>query len=119
MRTEQARIETDAAYPVADETHILPDREAPVWLTLRGKQKISSLPVRHMEVIIDRLPGLFGDFKPYGPTGLLLADRRPINGVSVRGNVLNSESNEIASDRIAAANDPKRTSSLVCLSDGL
>src|ERR1700720_4373866 len=106
----------DAAYPVADETRILPDREAPVWLTLRGKQKISSLPVRHMEVIIDRLPGLFGDFKPYGPTGLLLADRRPINGVSVRGNVLNSESNEIASDRIAAANDPKRTSSLVCLS---
>lgn len=40
MRTEQARIEPDAAYPVADETRILPDRKAPVWLTLRGKKEI-------------------------------------------------------------------------------
>jgi len=37
MRAEQARIETDAVYPIANETRILPGREAPVCLTLRGK----------------------------------------------------------------------------------
>jgi hypothetical protein len=84
MRTEQARIETDAAYPVADETRILPDRKAPIWSALRGKKEISSLPVRHTEVIVDRLPGKFGDLKLYRPAGLLLADRRAIDGVSVR-----------------------------------
>jgi hypothetical protein len=30
MRAEQARIETDAAYPVANKPRILPGREAPV-----------------------------------------------------------------------------------------
>jgi len=34
MRAEQARIKTDAAYPVANETRILPGREALVCLFL-------------------------------------------------------------------------------------
>jgi hypothetical protein len=37
MRAEQARIKTDAVYPVGNKTRILPGREAPVCLTLRGK----------------------------------------------------------------------------------
>jgi hypothetical protein len=101
MRTEQARIEPDPAYPVADEACILPDREALAWLTLRSKKKFSALPVRHTEVIVDCLPGLFGDLKPYRPAGLLLADRRTLNGLSVWGNVLDFESDDIATTQLA------------------
>jgi hypothetical protein len=44
---------------------------------------------------------LFGDLKPYRPAGLRLADRRAINGVSVRGNVLDFESDDIATTQLA------------------
>jgi hypothetical protein len=88
------------SYPVADETRILPDREAPFWLTLRGQKEISSLSVRRTEVIIDRLPGLFGDLKPYRPAGLLLPDCRTLNRVSVRGNVLDFESDDVATSSL-------------------
>ena len=88
MGTELAWIESDAIYPVADKTRILSDRKASIGPSLCGKKKISSPPVPCMEIIIDRLSGLFGDFEPYRPTGLLLADRCTLNRVSVRSNVL-------------------------------
>jgi hypothetical protein len=47
------------------------------------------------------LPGLFGDLKPYRPAGLLLADRRSLNGVSVRGNILDFETDDIATTQFA------------------
>ena len=65
MRTEHTWIEPNAAYPVADEARILSGREALIRLTLRGKKEFSALSVRHKEVVIDRLPGLFGDLEPY------------------------------------------------------
>jgi hypothetical protein len=79
----------------------LSGREALVWLTLRGKKEFPTLPVCHAEVFIDSLPGLFGDLEPHRPAGLLLADRRTLNGVSVRGNVLDFESNDIATAQFA------------------
>src|SRR5487761_1358408 len=100
MRTEHARIQPDAAYPVAQETRILSDRKAPRWLTLRGKKELSMLPVRRPEVIIDRLSGLFGDLEPHRPTCLLLPDCRALNGVPVRGNILDFESDDIATAQL-------------------
>jgi len=101
MRAEQARIETNAAYPFAEETRILSSRESPFWLALRGKKEFPSLPVCHAEVFIDSLSGLFGDLEPHRPAGLLLADRRTLNGVSVWGNVLDFESDDIATTQLA------------------
>src|SRR5271163_4690396 len=101
MRTEKTPVEPNPVYPVADETRILSDREGPAWLTLRGKKKISSLAVCHAEVVIERLPGLFSELKPHRPAGLLLADRRAIDGVSVRGDVLDFESDYIATTQLA------------------
>ena len=74
MRTEHARIEPDAAYPVVNKTRILSCRKAQLWLALRGKKELSWLPVCHAEVFIDSLAGLFCDLEPHWSTGLLLAD---------------------------------------------
>jgi hypothetical protein len=65
MRAEHAWIEPDAAGPVAKETRILSGREALLGVTLRGKEELSLLPVRHAEVFIDSLPGLFCDLEPW------------------------------------------------------
>ena len=68
MRTEHARIEPNTTYPIAEETGILSGREALLGPTLCGKKVLSRLPVHHTQVIINRLPGLFGDLEPY-PVG--------------------------------------------------
>jgi len=79
----------------------LSGREALLGPTLCGKKELSVLPVRHTQVVINRLPGLFGDLEPYRSAGLLLADRRTLNGVSVWGNVLDFESDDIATTQLA------------------
>ena len=58
------------------------------------------LPVCDAEVIIDSLPGLFGDLEPHRSSGLLLADSHSLNGVSVRGNVFDFESDNIATAQL-------------------
>jgi hypothetical protein len=101
MRAEHAWIEPDAAGPVAKQTRILSGREALLWVTLRGKEELSLLPVCHAEVFIDSLPGLFCDLEPHRSAGLLLADSHSLNGVSVRGNVFDFESDNIATAQLA------------------
>src|SRR3984885_16087401 len=101
MRTKQALVEPYAAYPNADETRILSDREGPTWLTLRGKKKISALAVRHAEIVVERLPSLFCELKPHWPASFLLAHSCAINGVSVRGYVLDFEADDIAATQFA------------------
>src|SRR5208282_466543 len=101
MRTEHARIEPNATYPVAEETGILSGREALLGPTLCGKKELSLPPVCHAEAFIHSLPGLFRDFEPHRPAGLLLPDRRSLNGVSVRGNILDLKSDNIATAQLA------------------
>ena len=68
---------------------------------MRGKKEISSLAVCDTDVVIERLAGLFGDFKAHRPARLPLADRCAINGVSVWDNVLNFERDDIAAAQLA------------------
>ena len=79
----------------------LSDREGPAQPTLRGKKEISSLAVGGAEVVIERLPGLFGELKPHRPASFLLTHRCTLNGVAVRGNVLDFESDDIATAQLA------------------
>src|ERR1700733_8586348 len=101
MRTERARIEPDAAYAVADETSILSGREAPVLMALRAEKEFTSLPPRCTEVVINRLPGLLGYLESCRLAGLLLPDRCALNGVSMRNNVLELESDDITTAQFA------------------
>src|ERR1700731_4655 len=73
----------------------------PAWPARRSEQKVAGLSVGGADVVIDRLPGLFGHLEPHGHAGLLLAHRRAFNGVSVRRNVLDLESDDIATAQLA------------------
>jgi hypothetical protein len=68
---------------------------------LRGKKKISALAVRHAEIVVERLPGLFGELKLHRPTSFLLAHHCAINSVPVRGNVIDFDSDDIATAQLA------------------
>src|ERR1700674_35052 len=92
MCAEHARIEPDAANPVAD---------APRMAARRAEQELARLYAAGPDIVIGRLPGLFGDFESYRPPGLLLAHRRPLNGVAERGNVLDLEGDNIATAQLA------------------
>jgi len=54
-----------------------------------------------MDVVINRLPSLLGDLEPNRLTRLLLPDRRPIEGVSIGGNILDLEGHNIATTQFA------------------
>src|ERR1700692_171836 len=101
MRAVYARIEPDATDPVSEDTGILWGREGLLGPALSGKQELSLLPVSRAKIFIDRLPGLFGDLEPHRPAGLLLADRRTFNRISVWGNVLDLERHDIAPAQLA------------------
>src|ERR1022692_2322008 len=101
MGAKHAGIETDAANPVADQACILPGRQAPAWPARRSEQKIVGLSVRGADVIIDRLPGLFGHLEPHRHAGLFLAHRGTLDGVTVRRNVLYLEGDDIAPAQLA------------------
>src|ERR1700686_4849637 len=96
MRPEHARIKSDPAYPVGEEPRILSGGKALVRVPLRGEEKFALLPVCHPEVIVDRLPGLLCHFEAHRPPRLLLPDCGPLNGVAVWGNVLDLESDHVA-----------------------
>jgi hypothetical protein len=50
------------------------------------EQELAPLLAGGMDVVINRLPSLLGHLEPNRLTGLLLPDRRPIEGVSIGGN---------------------------------
>ena len=79
----------------------MPGRKAQLRLALCGEKKLSSFPVCHAEVFVDRLAGLFGDLEPYWPARLLLPDCRSLDGVSMWGNILDFESDDIATVQLA------------------
>jgi hypothetical protein len=52
-------------------------------------------------MIVDRLAGLFSDFELDGPTGLPLADRCPVHGIPMRGDILNLQAHDVATAKLA------------------
>src|SRR5215469_332606 len=65
------------------------------------EQEFPQLLAGSMDVVINRLPRLLTHLKPNRLTGLLLPDRRPIEGVSTGGNILDPEGNNIATAQFA------------------
>ena len=65
------------------------------------EQKLAgSLPGR-FDVAVHRLAGLLRQFKSDGPPGLFLAHGRSIDGIAIRSNVLDLESDDIAASQLA------------------
>ena len=65
------------------------------------KQEFARLLAGGTDVVINRLPGLLGHLEPNRVTGLLLPDRRPIEGVSAGGNIFDLEGDNIATAQFA------------------
>src|SRR5258708_29945954 len=56
-------------------------------------------------MVVDRLPGLLGDFESDRPACLVLADRCPIHGVAVRGDILDFQAHNVAASKFAVDRD--------------
>jgi len=56
-------------------------------------------------MVVDRLPGLLGDFEFDRPACLLLADCRPVHGVAVRGDILDLQAHNVAAAELAVDRD--------------
>jgi hypothetical protein len=59
------------------------------------------LPFRLAQIVVDRHPRLFRQFKPHGPSGLLLPDGRAIHRVSTRCYIINPHSDDITAAKLA------------------
>jgi hypothetical protein len=58
-------------------------------------------PSGRLDVIVDRLSGLLRHLEPDGLAGLLLAHGCPIDGMTMRSNVLDPQADDVASSKLA------------------
>ena len=90
-----------AAYPIGHETRILARRHALPWPPVPTEQKFARFLAENPQVVVDGLPGLLGDFESDRNAGLSLPDGGAIDGVSIRRNVVDLESHDIAPAQLA------------------
>jgi hypothetical protein len=65
------------------------------------EQELAGLLVGSLEIFIDRLAGLFGQFKSDRSAGLLLAYGCTIRSVSARGDIVDFDRHDIAATKLA------------------
>src|SRR5262249_28005361 len=84
------------------EPSILPGGHAAVVITTATEQKVTRFLARGFDVIVDRLPCLLRQLKPDWPTGLLLPHCRAIDRIPTPCNVLDPESDDIATSWLSS-----------------
>jgi hypothetical protein len=94
-------VQPDAGNPLRQEPSILSRRHDVLLLAPGGEKELTGPLARHPGIVVHRLTCLFSQFKPDGPTGLFLAHGCPIDGIAIRGNILDLESNHIAASQLA------------------
>src|SRR5215471_13424375 len=97
MRPKEARVEPNASNPLADQSGVLPGRDWSIAPAAAAEQELARLLIGRSDVIVDRLPGLLRHLKPNGLTGLPLAHRSAIDRVTVRSDVLDPQTDDVAS----------------------
>src|SRR5262245_6300227 len=101
MRPEQPRIEPDAADPFGYKPRVLACRHAATDVSAARKQKFAGLLARRPQIILDRLPGLFGQLELDRPPRLALPDGRPLDRVPGRGDIVDLESHHVTAAQLA------------------
>jgi len=101
VRPEELGIEPYASDPSGDKPSELPCRYASIAAPTTKEEEIGGLFAHRVDVTIERLTGLLGHFEPDRPSGLLLADRSALHGMSVWRNVFDPEANEVAAPELA------------------
>jgi hypothetical protein len=106
MRSEQPWVQPNAANPLGNQAGILARSHAAFGTTTTCKQEVAGPLVRKFQVIIDRLAGLFAQFKSDWPSCLLLSDRCAVRRVSAGSDIF---------DLIATTSQPRSLLSIAKL----
>jgi hypothetical protein len=95
MRPEQPWVQPNAANPLGNQAGILARSHAAFGTTTTCKQEVAGPLVRKFQVIIDRLAGLFAQFKSDWPSCLLLSDRCAVRRVSAGSDIFNLDRDDV------------------------
>ena len=101
VRSELEGIEPDASNPLTDQACVLSSGQAAINSAPAGKQELAVAPACNPKMLVDCLPCLLGQLEPDGPSGLLLSNRRPVQGVAVGGDIVDADGHHIATTQLA------------------
>lgn len=79
----------------------MPRCHAPITMTAACEQELAGLLAGGFDVVVDRLPGLFGQLEPDGMSSFSLTDGGAINGDPIRSHILDLEADDIAASELA------------------
>jgi hypothetical protein len=65
------------------------------------EQELAGLPLGQAQIFVDSLARLLGQFKPDRSTGFLLPDRRAVQTVPVRGDVIDPYRHDVTAPKFA------------------
>lgn len=83
------------------EPSILAGRHRAVWLATSGEHEFTGPSPGLLQIGIDRLARWLRQLEPDRPARFPLAHRRSINGVTVRGHILDLQANHITAAELA------------------
>src|ERR1700694_719400 len=101
MRSEQPWVQPNAADPLRNESGILARCHVAVRTATAGEQELAGPFASGLQVVIDRLAGLFAQFKSNGSASFLFSGRCAIGRVSACGDILEPNGNNITATKFA------------------
>jgi hypothetical protein len=72
-----------------------------VGTTTAGEQEFAGPLAGRLQIVVDRLAGLFAQFKSDGPTGFLLSDRCAIRRIPTGSDILDPDGDDITAAKLA------------------
>ena len=76
-------------------------RQSTSSATASGEQELAGLPVYHAQVVVESLARLFGQLEPDWAASFLLPDRRAVESVAIRGDVIDAYSHDVTASKLA------------------
>ena len=101
MRPEQPGVQPDAADPCGDEAGILACCHVAVRTATAGEQELAGSFAGGPQIVIDRLAGLFAQFKSDRPPSFPLPDSCAIRRIAAAGDILDPDGDDIAATKLA------------------
>jgi hypothetical protein len=101
MRSKTPCIEPNAIDPLRNETRVLACRHAVFGTTVTREQELAGFLVGSLEIIINRLAGLFAQFKSDWLSGLLLSYCCASRRVSALGDILDFDRDDVTAAKLA------------------
>jgi hypothetical protein len=101
MGAEQVWVQPDAGNPLRYTPSVLPRSHTPLLPSAGCEHEFAGLLTGRPDVVVHCLTSLFRQFEPDRPPGLFLAYGRSIARITIRRNVFDLESDDIAASQLA------------------